>query len=50
MSVSYKSLTVGMGGSFSAGGYVVNEVVPPVSAGDINNRQGIKGVYPTLRQ
>lgn len=46
MSVSYKSLTVGMGGSFSAGGYVVNEVVPPVSAGDIRNRQGIKESIP----
>ncbi len=46
LSVSYKKFTAGLGGTFSAGGYMVNEVVPPVSYEDVSRGSGAKESIP----
>ena len=46
VSLSYKNLTAGAGGSFSYGGLIVNEVVPPISYSDLDGVAGQKEPIP----
>lgn len=44
--VSYKNLSVGLGGTFSVGGIITNEVLPPVNYGSVESPSGDKELLP----
>lgn len=46
INVSYKKLTVGLGGTFSVGGIITNEVLPPVDYGSVEAPSGDKELLP----